>query len=74
MSLAFCPKCSAPRQMNLSRSEQEVTGPDEETIKLVTETYHCAICHSFVRTESFHEPVNDQAEGKQAGRAKAHPQ
>lgn len=60
MSLVFCPKCSAPRAMNVSTSEHEVTGPDEQLIKVVTETYHCATCHSFVRSESVHKQVNDE--------------
>jgi hypothetical protein len=41
--------------MNRSTTEQEITGPGGEPIKLVTETYHCAICYSFVRSESTHE-------------------
>jgi hypothetical protein len=53
--------------MNLSTSEQEITGPDEELIKVVIETYHCSICHSFVRSESIHERANDQAEGAKPG-------
>jgi hypothetical protein len=41
--------------MNRSTTEQEITGPGGENIKLVTENYHCATCYSFVRSESFHE-------------------
>jgi len=41
--------------MNRSITEQEITGPGGENIKLVTENYHCAICCSFVKSESFHE-------------------
>ena len=55
MSSLFCPRCVAPQLMNRSTTEQEVTGPGGEPIKLVTETYHCAICYSFVRSESVHE-------------------
>ena len=55
MSSLFCFRCSAPQPMNRSRSEQEITGPGARTINLVTETYHCAICYSFVRSESVHE-------------------
>jgi hypothetical protein len=55
MSSLFCPRCAAPQLMNRSTTEQEITGPGGEPIKLVTETYHCAICYSFVRSESTHE-------------------
>jgi hypothetical protein len=51
----FCPRCAAPQPMNQTTSEQEVTGPGGETIKLVIRTSHCAICYSFVRSESIHE-------------------
>jgi hypothetical protein len=55
MSSLFCFRCAAPQLMNQSASEQEITGPGGRTIKLVTETYHCAICYSFVKSESVHE-------------------
>ncbi|HWO00352.1 MAG TPA: hypothetical protein VNS63_13905 [Blastocatellia bacterium] len=55
MSLLFCPRCATNQPMNFSTSEQDVTGPGGESIKLVTETYHCAICYSFVKSESTHE-------------------
>jgi hypothetical protein len=55
MSSLFCPRCVAPQLMNRSTTEQEITGPGGESIKLVTETYHCAICYSFVRSESIPE-------------------
>ena len=61
MSSLFCPRCAAPRPMNLSTSEQEITGPDEQAIKLVIHSYHCATCHSFVRSESIHEHQSDAA-------------
>jgi hypothetical protein len=48
--------------MNRSIAEQEVTGPEGETIKLLIETHHCAICHSFVRSESVHEHDDDVAD------------
>jgi hypothetical protein len=55
MSSMFCPKCATTQPMNLSIAEQETTGPEGETIRLMIETYHCSICHSFVRSESVHE-------------------
>lgn len=51
----FCPRCAIPQPMNQTTIEQEITGPDGETIKLVIRTSHCAICYSFVRSESIHE-------------------
>jgi len=51
----YCPRCATAQPMNQSTTEQEVTGPDSETIKLVIHTSHCAVCYSFVRSESIHE-------------------
>lgn len=61
MSSMFCARCAAPQPMNRSTSEQEITGPGGETIKLMIETYHCSVCHSFVRSESVHEGEDDAA-------------
>ena len=61
MSTIFCPRCAAPQPMDRSTSEQEVTGPGGETIKLLIHTYHCSICHSFVRSESIHENGDEVA-------------
>ncbi|MEK6300205.1 MAG: hypothetical protein AABO41_05745 [Acidobacteriota bacterium] len=55
MSSLFCPRCAAPRLMKRSTSEQEITVPGGRTSRLVIETYHCATCYSFVRSESVHE-------------------
>lgn len=55
MSSLYCPRCALTQPMNQSTTEQEITGPGGENIKLVTENYHCAICYSFVKSESFHE-------------------
>ena len=55
MSSLFCPRCAVPQPMNRSTTEQEITGPGGAIIKLVTESCHCAICYSFVRSESVHE-------------------
>jgi len=61
MSSLFCPRCAMPQPVNESISEQEIAGPGDETIKLVIRTYHCAICYSFIRSESVHERDNDVA-------------
>ena len=59
MSSMFCSHCATTQPMDESISEQEVTGPGEELIKLVVHTYHCSICHSFVNSESSHERVDE---------------
>jgi hypothetical protein len=51
----YCARCASAQPMNQSTTEQEITGPDGETIKLLISTSHCAVCYSFVRSESIHE-------------------
>jgi len=51
----YCPRCASAQPMNQSTTEQETTGPDGEAIKLVIRSSHCAVCYSFVRSESIHE-------------------
>jgi hypothetical protein len=47
--------------MNQSTSEQEISGPGGETIRLTIQTYHCAICNSFVKSESIRDREDDVA-------------
>lgn len=61
MSSMFCPRCATAQVMNRSIIEQEITGPGGEKIKLLIRTYHCAICLSFVTSESVHEHDDDVA-------------
>ena len=55
MNSMFCARCAKPQPMNRSTSEHEITGPRGESIRLMIQTHHCAICQSFVRTESVHQ-------------------
>jgi hypothetical protein len=61
MNSIFCSRCAAPQPMNRSTSEQEITGPGGETIRLTIQTYHCAICNSFVSSESVHDREDEVA-------------
>jgi hypothetical protein len=59
MTTLFCPKCAVPQPMNVSSLRREQTDPDGEVRKVVSTSYHCAICFSFVRSE---DRVDDQTE------------
>ncbi len=61
MSSLFCARCAIPQPMNQATSEQEITGPGGEAIKLVVHSYHCAVCFSFVKSESIHEREDEVA-------------
>lgn len=51
MAIEFCPKCLAPRSTVLSTSRRETVDRDGETKTIETRSYHCDVCHSFVRSE-----------------------
>ncbi len=51
MQRAFCPKCGALTNMEVTTSRRKVTEPDGTVREVVTRTYHCETCHSFVRSD-----------------------
>ena len=61
MSSLYCHRCATTRPMTQSITEKEITGPGGEIIRLLIRTYHCAICYSFVRSESVHLHEDDVA-------------
>ncbi len=52
MQRAFCPKCGALRNMEVTTSRRKVTRPDGTKREIVARTYHCETCRAFVRSES----------------------
>jgi hypothetical protein len=58
----LCPQCRKPRMMNISISRREVTDDSGNAQTLVTETFHCAVCHIFVR--SLERPQENEEEAK----------
>jgi len=47
----LCPKCRQVREMIVTTTTRTVTKPDGTLKRLRTNTYHCSVCHSFVRSE-----------------------
>lgn len=67
MTSELCPKCAAPRSMSETTSRREEIGPDGETIKIVTTSYHCQTCGTFVRSEDREEKTGPDNEDTPAG-------
>jgi hypothetical protein len=64
MTSLLCPKCTVPQPMNVSTLKREEAGPDGKRRTILTTSYHCAICFSFVQSEDKidgTESANDQA-------------
>ena len=47
----FCPRCQALRGMTVSTSRREEIDSEGKVKKILTKSYHCETCHSFVRSE-----------------------
>ena len=51
MPTEMCPMCRDLRNMSVTTKRRKVVDPDGNTKEILTKTYHCATCGSFVRSE-----------------------
>jgi len=51
MPREFCPRCGAVGNMEVTVSRRQAKAPDGTVKEIVTKTFHCEACHSFVRSE-----------------------
>ena len=51
MHSGFCPHCRAERNMQVSVTRRKVTDAEGNTCEVLTRTYHCEVCNTFVRSE-----------------------
>lgn len=63
MSIAYCPKCLAPQNMLLSTTVREETDPQAGVRKFKVDSYQCAACHSFVKSEESEICQEDSGDG-----------
>jgi rubredoxin len=61
MPSELCPKCGAPRNMAASVSGRDEVDSEGKTKRVVTTSYQCEICGSFVRSED-HEETTGSAD------------
>ena len=47
----YCSKCNALTSMTLTRTERNEENDEGKIFKVVTSSYHCNMCNSFVRSE-----------------------
>jgi len=55
MASGYCPKCRRPTNLELTVSRRTVADADGRERTLVTRTYHCEACGTFVRSEEAEE-------------------
>ena len=53
--MIYCSKCQTPRNVKVSESRREIVDPEGETKEILTKSYHCEVCHTFVRSEDIEE-------------------
>ncbi len=51
MPMELCPKCGAVRALRVTTSSREETDSDGKAVEIITSSYHCQTCNSFVRSE-----------------------
>lgn len=47
----FCPKCNALTSMNLTTTESIEKDKESKIFKVITTSYNCNMCHTFVKSE-----------------------
>lgn len=56
MSTAMCPRCRRVRNIAVTTSTRTAVGVDGQERTIRTTSYHCEVCHHFVRSEDTPEP------------------
>ena len=51
MAIVFCPRCQAGRNMTESLTRWEAIDEDDNKTAMVTRSYTCETCSTFVRSE-----------------------
>jgi len=56
----FCSKCHALTNMIMTTSERNEQNGEDISFKIITTSYHCNICNTFVRSEDKKMPLNSE--------------
>lgn len=48
----YCPHCRVVTNLSVSVALQTIPRPDGKTRMLISRTYHCESCYSFIRSEN----------------------
>ena len=51
MAIVFCPRCQTARNMTESLTRWEATDEDDSQTAMMTRSYTCETCSTFVRSE-----------------------
>jgi len=62
MPTEICPRCRQTREMTLTQSTRSAIEADGSTRRVRTDSYHCATCQAFVRSEEVDEPAGSDGD------------
>ena len=49
--IEFCPRCSDMKTMDWSETKREEPDDQGKPVKIITRSYYCSDCHTFVCSE-----------------------
>lgn len=53
----YCPKCHELTSMMMTAEEKEEKDDNGNVVKIITNSYHCNKCNTFVRSEDNNIPI-----------------
>ena len=59
MSLEWCPRCQAYRNVHVFTSHRQVTDEQGHTVQITTHAYNCETCATTLRSEDIEQPSGD---------------
>jgi len=60
MNNVFCPKCNALKNMISTTTESNEEDSKGKLYKVITISYNCNTCHTFVKSEDERIPLNGE--------------
>lgn len=66
MVIEFCPKCHALTNMMLTITKRREKNHEGKVFTVITKSYHCNICNTFVRSENKKICLNKEEEKEEA--------
>jgi hypothetical protein len=67
MAIVFCPRCQTARNMAESLTRWEAIDEDDNKTAMITRSYTCEMCNTFVRSEDEKLTPIEEGEAPQLG-------
>ena len=67
MAIVFCPRCQTGRNMTEALTRWEAVDEDDNKTAMITRSYTCETCNTFVRSEDEKLTPTEEGEAPQFG-------